>query len=178
MALLKRQGVPQLGELAQQATAIVAAGLASTGRAAISCRPASGPTFAAARESLAVAAAPRARLVHWDWDVHGNQWAVLTADSLRRIAIATARVEKSLDRRGFGALLRWTVVALRDVSGRPVQLVYDHRHPCFYPFAPGSHHDRDEAAERSLVTTLTGLLPMAQDPAQWHPLWDNPLCGP
>jgi hypothetical protein len=164
-----------LDELAMCAGDLGTRGLTPGGLLAICCRPASGPSFAAARERVAVAAEPRARLVHWEWDVHGQQWALLSSDSLRRMTGAASRVEQTLARRGFSGVLLWTVLALRDSGDQPVQLVYDHRHRAFYPFAPRSEHTRDGAVEEEVATMLGGIVPLVSDPGQWLPLWENPL---
>lgn len=162
--------------LAACAHDVAGAGLASTGLAAVCCRPVSGPAFAAARERLAVSTRSDARLVHWDWDVNGQQWALLTGESLRKLALAAASVERALARDNFGGLLLWTVLGLRDAGDRPVHLVHDHRTRLFSLFAPRDGHIRDSTSEQAAAAALPWL-PLEPDPLQWSPVWESPLAA-
>lgn len=165
---------PPLELLASRAAALTAAGLTSTGLVAMCCRPVSGPEFAASRERLAYATTPHARLVHWEWDVHGQQWVLLTGESLRKLATAARNVERTLERDGFGGLLLLTVFGMHDGKSCPVHLVYDHRTRLFSPFAPCRGHERDAGVEQAAIAALD-TLPVQPDEAHWVPVWDSPL---
>jgi hypothetical protein len=65
-------------------------------------------------------------------------------------------------------------VAFRDERERRLALVYLYKRGTFYPFAPLSGQERDNALEIQIKNTLVDDLKIEQDLTRWFPVWGAP----
>ena len=77
---------------------------------------------------------------------------------------------------GFGPQLLCTLVAFSDDSHRRLSLVYLYKRGTFYPFAPLSGNNRDNALELQVKGVLGDELRIEQDLTRWFPVWGAPVC--
>jgi hypothetical protein len=83
-------------------------------------------------------------------------------------------VNSSLEAGGFGPLLLCTIMAFRDSGGRSLGLVYLYKRGTFYPFAPLSGQQRDNALELQIRGVLGADLKIESDLGRWMPIWGAP----
>jgi hypothetical protein len=83
-------------------------------------------------------------------------------------------VNSSLQSGGFGSMLLCTIMAFRDSGGRKLGLVYLYKRGTFYPFAPLSGQQRDNALELQIRGILADDLKIEQDLGRWMPVWGAP----
>jgi len=83
-------------------------------------------------------------------------------------------VNSSLENGGFGPQLLCTIMAFRDSGGRSLGLVYLYKRGSFYPFAPLSSQQRDNALELQIRGTLGADLKIEPDLSRWMPIWGAP----
>jgi len=83
-------------------------------------------------------------------------------------------VNSSLELGGFGPQLLCTIMAFRDSGGRSLGLVYLYKRGTFYPFAPLSGQERDNALEIQIKNALADDLKIEQDLTRWFPVWGAP----
>src|ERR1700722_8277083 len=83
-------------------------------------------------------------------------------------------VNSSLQDGGFGPQLLCTIMAFRDSGGRTLGLVYLYKRGTFYPFAPLSGQQRDNALELQIRGGLGADLKIEPDLGRWMPIWGAP----
>jgi hypothetical protein len=75
---------------------------------------------------------------------------------------------------GFGPQLLCTLVAFCDERERRLGLVYLYKRGTFYPFAPLSGQERDNALELEVRGSIGSDLKFEQDMTRWFPVWGAP----
>ena len=83
-------------------------------------------------------------------------------------------VNSTLELNGFGPQLLCTIVACKDSGGRSLGLVYLYKRGAFYPFAPLSGQQRDNALELQIRGVLGSDLKIEPDLTRWMPIWGAP----
>jgi len=83
-------------------------------------------------------------------------------------------VNSSLQDGGFGPQLLCTIMAFNDSGGRSLGLVYLYKRGTFYPFAPLSGQQRDNALELQIRGVLGDDLKIEPDLSRWMPIWGAP----
>jgi hypothetical protein len=107
-------------------------------------------------------------------DQYGFQWLMVTGDDFEKIVAALHAIAQTLMEDGYGDLL--VAAAFRFQQGnRPVYWIYEYKRGAFYPFVPGSGHNRDNAEEFRQASIAEKELPVEQDQGCWYPLWDLPV---
>ena len=83
-------------------------------------------------------------------------------------------VNSSLADGGFGPQLLCTLVSFRDDSGRKLGIVYLYKRGTFYPFAPKSGDQRDNAVELQVRGAVGADLKIEPDLSRWFAVWGAP----
>ena len=109
-------------------------------------------------------------------DKYGFTWLVChhTADDIEGLVTDLHAVNSSLENAGFGPQLLCTILGFRDSARRPLGLVYLYKRGTFYPFAPKSGENRDNALELQMRGTLSDDLKIEPDLERWFPVWGAP----
>ena len=108
-------------------------------------------------------------------DSYGFNWLVLEGAELEdRITTAHA-FGQTLAEQGYSDALLAAAVPVEDRRERRALLVYNYKRGHYYPFAPRSAEQRDNAFEMHLLATLRSALPMEEDLERWYALWDAPV---
>jgi hypothetical protein len=153
-------------------------GFVPTGTGSVCFRAAEGRAFhdieTEVRELLSMG--PDAARVEVTSDSYGFTWLVCQHDSDDMEALVTDlhAVNTSLADGGFGPQLLCTLVAFRDERERRLALVYLYKRGTFYPFAPLSGKERDNALEIQIKNALGDDLKIEQDLTRWFPVWGAP----
>ena len=156
-----------------------AAGMQSTGQAAVCFHPASGQGFEAAsaelKELLALAVAEAGSTLSVTDDRYGYRWVVLADPEMEDLVTSVHLVNSTLEQHGFGPQLLCSVFGFSDQGGRRFHLVYLYKRGTFYPFAPLDGERRDNELELRVKAALGGDLPVESELARWFALWGIPL---
>jgi len=109
-------------------------------------------------------------------DSYGYTWLVSShlSDELEALVTDLHAVNSALVDNGFGPQLLCTLVAFRDERERRLALVYLYKRGTFYPFAPLSGQERDNALEIQIKNALADDLKIEQDLTRWFPVWGAP----
>jgi hypothetical protein len=109
-------------------------------------------------------------------DNYGFTWLVSSrmSDELETLVTDLHAVNSTLVDNGFGPQLLCTLVAFRDERERRLALVYLYKRGTFYPFAPLSGENRDNALELHIKGALGDDLKIEQDLTRWFPVWGAP----
>jgi PspA associated protein B len=109
-------------------------------------------------------------------DSYGFTWLVChhSADDVEGLVTDLHAVNSSLENGGFGPQLLCTIASFRDGSGRRLGLVYLYKRGTFYPFAPQSGENRDNAVELQVRGILGDDLKIEPDLERWFPVWGAP----
>ena len=109
-------------------------------------------------------------------DSYGFTWLVChhSADDIEGLVTDLHAVNSSLENGGFGPQLLCTIVSFRDGAGRRLGLVYLYKRGTFYPFAPQSGENRDNALELQIRGTLSDDLKIEPGLERWFPVWGAP----
>jgi hypothetical protein len=109
-------------------------------------------------------------------DNYGFTWLVSSrmSDQLETLVTDLHAVNSTLVDNGFGPQLLCTLVAFRDERERRLALVYLYKRGTFYPFAPLSGENRDNALELHIKGALGDELKVEQDLTRWFPVWGAP----
>jgi hypothetical protein len=67
-----------------------------------------------------------------------------------------------------------SLIGFRTPAGAPFGLVYLYKRGTFYPFAPATDQQRDNALELQVRGQLTNDLRVEPDLARWFPVWGAP----
>jgi hypothetical protein len=156
-----------------------AAGVKSTGQAAVCFKPASGQGFAAASEELQglleLAVKEAGSTVSVTDDRFGYRWVVLSDPEMEDLVTSVHLVNSTLEQYGFGPQLLCSVFAFAAPDAKRAHLVYLYKRGTFYPFAPLDGERRDNELELRVKATLDGDLPIEPELARWFALWGLPL---
>ena len=109
-------------------------------------------------------------------DTYGFTWLVCghSADDIEGLVTDLHAVNSSLESGGFGPQLLCTILSFRNSSGGRLGLVYLYKRGTFYPFAPLSGQERDNALELQIRGTLGADLKIEPDLGRWMPIWGAP----
>jgi len=109
-------------------------------------------------------------------DNYGFTWLVSSrmSDEVETLVTDLHAVNSTLVDNGFGPQLLCTLVAFRDERERRLALVYLYKRGTFYPFAPLSGENRDNALELHIKGALGDDLKVEQDLTRWFPVWGAP----
>jgi hypothetical protein len=109
-------------------------------------------------------------------DNYGFTWLVSSrmSDEIETLVTDLHAVDSTLVDNGFGPQLLCTLVAFRDERERRLALVYLYKRGTFYPFAPLSGENRDNALELHIKGALGDDLKVEQDLTRWFPVWGAP----
>jgi hypothetical protein len=144
-----------------------AAGLRSSGQAAVCFKPASGQDFAATSkeltELLEMAVKEAGSKLDVTDDKYGYRWVVLADPDLEDLVTSVHLVNSTLQDHGFGS---------GPAAGH---LVYLYKRGTFYPFAPRPGERRDNEVELNVRAVLGGELPIESDLTRWFALWGVPI---
>jgi hypothetical protein len=157
-----------------------AAGLKSTGQAAVCFKPPSGQPFASLVDditaTLKMGAGGEAPTVTEEQDRYGYQWVVVAQPGIEELVTSTHLVNSTLEEQGYGPQLLCSVFGFvpTDGAGRPVHLVYLYKRGTFYPFAPLDGEKRDNALELRLKAVLENELPIEKELTRRFPIWGIP----
>ena len=125
-------------------------------------------------------------------DSHGYRWVVLHDPDFDDLVTSIHFAADTLIERRYGSRLLAALFAFEDSAGSkgqrhgggdaagertgdPAYWVYSFRRGAYYPFAPDpdTDHERDQATEFKLESTLDGELSVEGDKAYWYPLWPD-----
>ncbi len=109
-------------------------------------------------------------------DSYGYAWLISrrVSDDLPAVVSDLHAVNTALHEGGFGPQLLCSLVGFNDEKGRRLALVYLYKRGTFYPFAPLTGEQRDNALELQIRATLANDLRIERDLSRWFPLWGAP----
>ncbi len=109
-------------------------------------------------------------------DSYGFTWLTCqhAADDFEALVTDLHAVNSSLADGGFGPQLLCTLVTFRDDSGRRLGIVYLYKRGTFYPFAPKSGQQRDNALELQVKAAVGADLKWEADLGSWFAVWGAP----
>ena len=173
---------PRLDDLFQLPTAAItlqaAMGLVPTGTGSVCFRAAEGRAFSDIENEVRdlLSMGENKLPVEVTEDKYGFTWLVChhTADDIEGLVTDLHAVNSSLENAGFGPQLLCTILGFRDSARRPLGLVYLYKRGTFYPFAPTSGENRDNALELQMRGTLSDDLKIEPDLERWFPVWGAP----
>jgi len=105
-------------------------------------------------------------------DNHGYHWVVLEDSHPEDLITSLHFAADTFIEEGYGSRLLAAVFGYENMSG-PAYWIYSFRRGSFYPFAPRSGRERDQAAEFKLESVLDGELTVEPDKEYWYPLWPS-----
>jgi hypothetical protein len=109
-------------------------------------------------------------------DSYNFTWLVVrhSPDDPEGLVTDLHAVNSSLENSGFGPQLLCTIMGFRDAGGRSLGLVYLYKRGTFYPFAPLSGSQRDNALEQQIRGALGDDLKIEPDLGRWMAIWGAP----
>lgn len=155
----------------------VSAGFKPTGMASVCYRAAEGGAFATAQTDVqALLDADSGPKVERSTDDFGFTWLVCRHDpnELSELVTEVHAVNSSLENAGFGPSLLCSMVTFTDAAERRLALVYLYKQGTFYPFAPTTDKQRDNALEIQIRGVLEGELRVEPELGRWMALFGAP----
>ncbi|GAA1110688.1 PspA-associated protein PspAB [Nocardiopsis metallicus] len=164
-------------------------GLTPTGSGSVAFRAAEGAAFAdVERDVTALLNAGDGPPVEQSTDDYGYTWLVvrgsqaaagesggeLVDTDITGMVTDLHAVNSTLEANGYGPSLLCSLVGFTDSGGRSVGLVYLYKRGTFYPFAPKSGKQRDNALELQVEAAIGDDLPMEKDRSRWFPVYGAP----
>lgn len=164
-------------------------GLTPTGSGSVAFRAAEGAAFAdIERDVTALLNAGDGPPVEQSTDDYGYTWLVvrdsraeagepggeLVDTDITGLVTDLHAVNSTLEANGYGPSLLCSLVGFTDTGGRSVGLVYLYKRGTFYPFAPKSGKQRDNALELQVEAAVGDDLPMEKDRSRWFPVYGAP----
>jgi hypothetical protein len=173
---------PKLDELFSLPTAAItlqaSMNLVPTGTGSVCFRAAEGKAFSDVekdvRELLGMGSASAP--VELTTDSYGFTWLTCQhrADDFEALVTDLHAVNRSLADNGFGPQLLCTLVSFRDDQGRRLGIIYLYKRGTFYPFAPKSGEQRDNALELQVRGAVGADLKLEPDLSRWFAVWGAP----
>jgi hypothetical protein len=173
---------PNLDELFSLPTAAITleAGmnLVPTGTGSVCFRAAEGKAFGDiekdVRELLSMGSGTGS--VEVSTDSYGFTWLTCqhAPGDFEALVTDLHAVNSSLADGGFGPQLLCTLVGFRDDSGGKLGIVYLYKRGTFYPFAPKSGDQRDNAVELQVRGVVGADLKIEPDLSRWFAVWGAP----
>jgi hypothetical protein len=183
---LKAPAADRMFAITTASVTLEAAGISSTGAAAIVFQNLSTADFTAAvkdmEELVSATGADSGLKLTTPLDAYGYRWLVLkgpTAEDttpVENLAVSINAVSSGLETSGYGDRLLCAVFAFRE-GAQPVNLIYNYKRGSWYPFvpAPGAANERVTQRELELQAQLGAELPLEPEITRWFPLWGIPL---
>lgn len=172
---------PKLDDLFALPTAAITLeagmGFKPTGSGSVCFRAVEGRTFADVESDVSSLLNATGSLpVEVTKDDYGFTWLVSShmSDDVGGLVTDLHAVNSSLVDNGFGPQLLCTVVAFRDDRERRLGLIYLYKRGTFYPFAPLSGQQRNNALELEVKGAVGSDLKFEQDLTRWFPVWGAP----
>ena len=173
---------PKLDDLFAIPTAAItlqaAMGLVPTGTGSVCFRAAEGRAFSDiekdVRELLSMGSGTAS--IEVTKDSYGFTWLTCqhAADDFEALVTDLHAVNSSLADGGFGPQLLCTLVSFKDDNGRKLGIVYLYKRGTFYPFAPRSGEQRDNALELQVRGQVGADLKIEPDLSRWFAVWGAP----
>jgi PspA associated protein B len=173
---------PKLDELFSLPTAAItlqaAMNLVPTGTGSVCFRAAEGKAFGDiekdVRDLLSMGSAAATPEV--TTDSYGFTWLTCQqpADDFEGLVTNLHAVNRTLADNGFGPQLLCTLVSFTDDKGHRLGLVYLYKRGTFYPFAPRSGEQRDNALELQVRGAVGADLKIEPDLSRWFAVWGAP----
>jgi hypothetical protein len=109
-------------------------------------------------------------------DSYGFTWLTCqhSKDDFEALVTDLHAVNSSLADGGFGPLLLCTLVSFTDDKGRKLGIVYLYKRGTFYPFAPTSGEQRDNALELQVRGQVGSDLKIEPELSRWFAVWGAP----
>ena len=149
-----------------------------SGRAGLCLRPVASSFFETLeqeiRELLAISSRSTGTVAQISKDDFGFQWVVLEDPDFDDLVSILHVVQQAVAEHGFGEQLLAAVFGFTD-GGQPLYWVYNYKRGKFYPFAPRSGQQRDNATELRLSAAMERELPVDSSLEQWYALWGVPV---
>jgi PspA associated protein B len=155
----------------------VAAGFRPTGVASVCYRAAEGGAFASTQSEVqALLDADGGPKVELSTDSFGFTWLVCRGEpsDISGLITDVHGVNSSLENAGFGPSLLCSLVGFSDDEGRKLGLVYLYKQGTFYPFAPKTGQQRDNAVELQVRGVLADDLTIEPELGRWMAVWGAP----
>ena len=155
----------------------VSAGFRPTGVASVCYRAAEGGAFASAQSDVqALLDADDGPKVELLTDDFGFTWLICRGEPSDVSGLITDvhAVNSALENAGFGPSLLCSLIVFAEDSGRRLGLVYLYKQGTFYPFAPKSASQRDNALELQVRGLLTDDLSIEPELGRWMAVWGAP----
>ncbi len=169
-------------------------GLTATGSGSVAFRASEGAAFAdVERDVTALLNAGDGPPVEQTTDDYGYTWLVVRAGAaegvdpdgqlpggelvdtdITGLVTDLHAVNSTLEANGYGPSLLCSLVGFTDGAGRSVGLVYLYKRGTFYPFAPKSGKQRDNALELQVEAAVGDDLPLEKDRSRWFPVYGAP----
>jgi hypothetical protein len=172
---------PKLDDLFALPTAAITLeagmGFKPTGSGSVCFRAVEGRTFADVESDVSSLLNATGSLpVEVTKDDYGFTWLVSShmSDDVGGLVTDLHAVNSSLVDNGFGPQLLCTVVAFRDDQERRLGLIYLYKRGTFYPFAPLTGQQRNNALELEVKGAVGSDLKFEQDLTRWFPVWGAP----
>jgi hypothetical protein len=155
-----------------------AAGLKTSGQAAVAFKAVSGGGFSSVSHDLdallELSAKQSGSKLSQSEDSYGYQWVVVTDPDLEDLVGTVHAVNSTLEDQGFGPQLLCSVFPFRG-EAETLNMVYLYKRGSFYPFAPEGKETRNNQLELKIKALLDKELTIEKDLARWYPLWGLPL---
>lgn len=159
-------------------TLSVSGNLASTGKAGVCFKPASGASFenAIAEFQTVIETMGTKEPAPSATDSYGYEWITLTDSDFGNLVTKTHVLNSTINDAGFGSQLLCSVFPFREIeTGEIVYFVYLFKRGTFYPFVPTGHEKRNNEREMAVKALIEKEIPIETDLAHWFPLWEIPL---
>lgn len=152
-------------------------GLRPSGAAGVCIKPMESSAFDRARQEigdlLKISAKETGTKYELLADQYGYLWVVMKDPDFDDLVANVQMVSQTLTEQGFGPQLLCAVYGFEG-QGK-VYLIFSFKLGAYYPFAPLSGNERDNARELRLKMAMEGELPIEKDVEKWYPLWGMPF---
>ncbi len=155
----------------------VSSGFKPTGTASVCYRQAEGGAFATTQDDLQqLLDADAGPKVERSMDDFGFTWLLVRGDPSQLSDLITDihAVNSTLENAGFGSSLLCSLVPFEDAAHRRLGLVYLYKQGTFYPFAPTTGKQRDNALELQVRGVLGDDLRVEPELGRWMAVWGAP----
>lgn len=171
-----RADLDALFAVPQAALSLQAAGFTLTGQGAVCYRTAEGGAFATTEKNIEELVATSGSTVERVDDNYGFRWLSVQQASPDASGLVTDvhAVNTSLAGAGFDQALLCSTVGFTGPQGATMALVYLYKRGTFYPFAPASDQNRDNALELQVRGIVAADITIEPDLQRWLAIWGAP----